>query len=142
MSTREHLLTVVEPTTGGDSTLSLADDTVARGGAASVVMVITDRVQRDIRDFAESEGLSWNEAETLALEQLRSHYADHLGAVRAGDTPVTVTSLGELGANVRGRLGEGITAVAVPERLLSKFSVHEFTNSTGLPVIVAPSRAA
>ena len=45
MTKPEHLLTIVEPTHGGDTTLDLAHEAVARGGTATVLMVITERVR-------------------------------------------------------------------------------------------------
>ncbi len=40
MSKNEHVLTIVEPTIGGDTTLDIARDIVARGGTTSVLMVV------------------------------------------------------------------------------------------------------
>ncbi len=136
MSTLEHLLTVVEPTTGGDGALAIADDTVATGGTARVVIVITDQVQRDIRNFADSEDLGWDEAETEALSQFRAFYTDRTGA-----TPLVLNQMGKLDHQLRNQVTPDVTAIALPERLLSHFSVQDFTNSTGIPVIVTPTRA-
>ena len=79
MAKREHLLTLVEPTKGGDATLDLAHNTVERGGDATVVMVITDRVRRDISDYAASENLDRADAEGRALTQLDSYCRTRVG---------------------------------------------------------------
>lgn len=135
MTPREHLLTIVEPTIGGDATLDLAEDTVARGGTAKVVMIITDRVQRDIRDFAAAEDLAWNDAQSQALDRLRSFYAARTGAIS-----VFVTAAGQLDEQLRGHVTPDTTAIAIQEQLLANFSVQAFTKATGIPVIVAPSK--
>ena len=137
MTNREHLLTIVEPTTGGDATLELAHETVARGGSASVVMVITDRVQRDIRAFADSEDLDRGEAEALALDQLRNHCSD-----RVGGSPELATHYGALGSNVVKYVTADTTAIAIPERLVADKFVQRIVTYSGRPVIVAPSRIA
>lgn len=137
MSNHEHLLTIVEPTTGGDATLELAHETVARGGSASVVMVITDRVQRDIQAYAESEDLGRAEAEAMALEQLRAFCSD-----RVGGSPTLATHYGSLGSNVVKYVTSDTTAIAIPERLVSNKLVERIVTYSGRPVIVAPTQKA
>ncbi len=135
MSHPEHLLTIVEPSPGGDTTLDLARDTVARGGTATVLMVITDRVKRDIRNFAESEGLAIGEAEAIALEQLQTQCQD-----RIGDVPWLVTKYGAIGSDVVQYVTADTTAVAIPARLVTDKLVERIATYSGRPVIVAPYR--
>ncbi len=134
MTKREHLLTLVEPTKGGDATLDLAHSTVERGGDATVVMLITDRVRRDISDYATSENLDRAEAEGRAMDQLDRYCRSRVG----GDTTV-VASYRWPHTDVAKLVTPGITAIAVPERLVSKRSVRKLVKRTGLPVVVAPS---
>lgn len=133
----EHMLTIVEPAPGGDGTLGLAHETVARGGKASVVMVVTDRVLRDIRAFAESEDLGQGEAEALALDQLRAHCSD-----RIGGSPKLDTYYGTLGSDVVKYVSADTTAIAIPERLVADKLVQRLAVYSGRPVIVTPGRAA
>lgn len=135
MSKHEHLLTIVEPTPGGDTTLDLANETVARGGTASVVMVVTDRVVRDIRAYATAEGLGVGEAEAIALDQLRSQCNDRIGGTRC-----LMTHTGPLGNDVVKYVTASTTAIAIPGRLVTDKLVERLATKTGLPVIVAPNR--
>lgn len=137
MPKREHLLTLVEPTTGGDNTLDVAKETAARGGDVSVVMVITDRVRRDICDYAKSEDLDHADAEELALGQLQSQCSS-----RVGGSPRVMTHFGPVRSNVVRYVTPETTAIAVPERLAAGNLAQLLTVYTGLPVIVTPSRAA
>ncbi len=137
MSKNEHLFTIVEPTIGGDTTLDIARETVARGGTASVLMVITDRVQRDIRAFAESEELALGEAEAQALDQLRTTCSN-----RIGGSPRLETHFGAIGSEVVKYLTADTTAIAIPAPLATSRLVERIVAYSGRPVIVAPSRVA
>ena len=135
MAKKEHLLTIVEPTDGGDSTLDLAHDVVNRGGDASVVMLITDRVRRNIADFASSENIGFGDAAAIAMEQLNRRTAERIGGTSSIQTYYeTRNQVGE----ITEWLSPDTTAIAVPERLLSTRSIRKLSNSTGLPVVVTP----
>lgn len=133
MANTEHLLTIVEPTTGGDTTLDVARDVISRGGRASVVMVITDRVRRDIEAFAKAEGLDPLAAEGIALHRLHERYST------GGEV---ATHFGPLGAGLVQRLAADATSIAIPEGLLSRRLVERVVAASGRPVIVAPARRA
>ena len=137
MTKHEHLLTIVEPTSGGDSTLDLAHETVARGGTATVLMVITERVERDIRAYAESEGLDVGEAEAIVLDQLRSQCSDRIGGVTW-----TVTRFGPVRSDVVKYITAETTAIAIPASLVTGKLVERIAIYSGRPVIVAPNRVA
>lgn len=131
----EHVLTIVEPTAHGDSTLDLAHDVVARGGRASVVMVITDRVDADIDGYAESENLSRTEAETQAFEQLAGYCANRIG----GEVPTIVERFGWLGVDIRRHITDDVTSVAIPAGLLGKRDLARIERRLGRPVVVTPA---
>ena len=133
----EHILAIVEPTIGGDATLDLAHETLTRGGTASVVMVITDRVQRDISAFAASEELDRGDAEARALEQLRAHCLDRIG----GEARLE-THYGSIGSDVVRYITADTTAIAIPARLASDKLIERIVAYSGRPVIVAPSLVA
>jgi hypothetical protein len=137
VANHEHLLTIVEPVPGGDTTLDLAHETVERGGTARVVMVITDRVRRDISAFAKSENLDLSDAETLALDRLRTQCAD-----RVGGSPTVETYFGNLAVGLRDHLTDGTTAIAVPKHLGAGRRIRRTAAKAGIPLIVTPKRAA
>lgn len=137
MTKREHLLTLVEPTTGGDATLDLAHSTVERGGDATVVMVITDRVQRDIDAYAASENLDRPDAEGRALTQLDNYCRSRVG----GSTNVETRYSGPR-TDVAELVTPEITAIAVPEGLMDQRAIGKLVKRTGLPVVVAPAATA
>lgn len=136
MAKREHLLTIVEPTKGGDATLDLAHNTVERGGDATVVMVITDRVRRDIDAYAASENLDRADAEGRALNQLDNYCRD-----RVGGSADVVTRYSGPRTNVAELITPEITAIAVPEGLIGQRAIAKLVKRTGLPVVVTPARA-
>lgn len=137
MPTNEHLLTIIEPAPGGDSALELARQTIARGGCASVVMIITPRVQRDIQAFAASEDLWKGDAEALALDQFREQCREATG----GD-PAIAVHYGALGSEVVQYVTSDTTAIAVPATLVSDKLVERLTAYSGRPVVVAPATYA
>jgi hypothetical protein len=137
VANREHLLTIVEPSPGGDSTLDLAHETVERGGTASVIMVITDRVQRDIRDFAQSENLHERDAEALALDRYREYCT-----TRVGGSPRVEVHFGNLVTGVHNHLTADTTGIAIPRRLSSLRRIRRFAARAHIPVFVTPNRAA
>lgn len=137
MSTREHLLAIVEPAPGGDAILDLARDTVARGGTVSVVIAVTERVQRSIRALVESEELAHGEAEARALDQLRAYCAERVGGNFKLDTYI-----GTPGTDVVRYVTVETTAIALPARLAGNRLVERLAAYTGMPVIVIPSLSA
>lgn len=137
MSTNEHLFTIIEPAPGGDSTLDVARQTIARGGSASVALVITPRVEQDIQDFAASEDIGSGQAETLALDQFLERYRQAIG----GD-PTIAVHYGTLGSDVLKHMPPNTTAIAVPANLAKDRIVERLAAYTGRPVIVAPARRA
>lgn len=134
----EHVLAVVEPTTGGSAALDVAHDVVARGGRASVVVLITDRVAADIRDYAAAEELSSHEAEAAAIEQFTAQCRDRIGA----DVPTIVERHGWLGTDIRRHISSEITTVAVPEGLVGRRGLDKIASRLGRRVVVTPSNAA
>ena len=137
-TTREHLLAIVEPTIDGDTTLEIARGVVERGGTASVVLMITPRVRRDISAYARGADLGIGDAEQYALDRF-THTCHQL----VGDgvtTSVAPTSV--RGRALRRYVTPDTTAIAIPAGLAKNWSVRRLTSATGLPVVVTPRRAA
>jgi hypothetical protein len=135
----EHLLAVVEPIADGDAPLDFARDVVARGGRASVLMLITDRVRADIRDYAEVIDLpDYAEAEARAIERLTAICGERIGV----EVPTAVARFGWLGVDFRRYISEEITSVAVPEAIVGRRGVDRMLGRLGRPVVVTPQLAA
>ncbi len=137
MSTSEHLLTIIEPVPGGETTLELARRTIDRGGTASVVILITARVQRDIEAFAAAEDLWRGDAEALALDQFRARCRAALG-----DEARIAVSFGAPGSNLVRYVTSDTTAIAIPTTLVHERLVERLAAYSGRAVIVAPARYA
>lgn len=137
MSYRENLLTIVEPSTGGDATVELAREAVLRGGRASLLLVITDRVERDIQAFADAEELPYGRAEAIALQRLADDYV-----ARIGGSPRIFTHYGALGTDILKYVGADTTAIAVPASMAAGGVVQSIVAYSGRPVVVAPSPLA
>lgn len=134
----DHLLAVVEPAGTGDTALDLASDVVARGGRATVVLLITARVEDDIRRFAASENLDYSMAERHAIERLTTYCSDRIGA----EVPTHVEWVDDgHEIDIHRHLADHITAVALPTSLPVR---HPGRLATSLhrPVVFMPDRAA
>jgi hypothetical protein len=138
MQTHEHLLAVVEPTEGGEAALDLAVDVVARGGRATVMVVVTKQARDDFRRFADSEDLSPYDAETIAVDRLADTYNARIGGVE-GILTNSVASSSEL---LRAVTATGATSVAVPQHLATRREMGKLVHNSHVPVLVAPNRAA
>lgn len=138
MNHLEHIVAIVQPTGRSDSTIDVARDVVVNGGRATVVMLITDRVRKDIRDFADAENLSIGEAEAIALDRLREGY---VAAIGAGHTDVVVSTVSDAQWQVQPALTTA-TKIAVGEDALNRHALNRLASGTTVPVIVAPPRAA
>ena len=138
MNNLEHIIAIVQPTNREDTTVDIARDVVANGGRATVVMLITDRVRKDIREFAEGEGLSLGEAEAMAIDRMSD---DYIEAVGPGRTRVIVSTMSS-GLSSQHPSLAGATTIAVGEQALSQPSLQRLVSGATIPVIVTPTRAA
>ena len=139
MQTREHLIALVEPTREGEAPLAMATDLVARGGKATVMLVVTDRARDEFRRFADSEHLGHGHAERMAVDRLTASYTSRVG----GDTDTivadsTMSSNDLLGAAT----ASGATSIAIPQHLATRPELHEIVSGSPVPVLIAPNRAA
>jgi hypothetical protein len=134
----EHVLVVVEPTTGGDGPLQLAHDVVARGGRASVLMLITSRVDDDIRAYAASEDLSFAAAEADAIARLGEYCTSQIGAA----VPTNVARFGWSAVDLRRFVAADVTTVAVPEQLFEGRRLRQLAAQVDRPLVTVPALAA
>lgn len=135
MTKQEHLLTIIEPIPGGDTTLDLAHETVVRGGTATVVVVVTDRAERAIKHYAETAGIGVGEAEAITFSRLRTQCHD-----RTGDVQLVIARRGSISSDVVQYITANTTAVAIPASLVTDKLVERIATYSGRPVIVAPYR--
>lgn len=139
MQTREHLIAIVEPTVEGEAPLALATDLVARGGKATVMLVVTDRARVEFRRFADSENLGHGHAERIAVDRLIDSYKSRVGGDDT-DTIVadsTTSSKGLLSAATASRA----TTIAIPQHLATGPQLHEIVSGSPVPVLIAPRAA-
>lgn len=138
MTTREHVLAIVEPTSASNGTLDLARSVVDRGGRASVAVIFTKRLRQDIDSFARHANLGIGDATEIALSHLTHAYEKRGGAA----TTVSIVGEATLEHDVRRHIAPGTTSIAIPARLATRRTVRRLTSRTGLPVTVAPRDAA
>lgn len=136
MTTRQHLLAIVEPTPDHDATLDLARSVVDQGGQASVVVMITNRVRRDIGAFARQADLGLGDATEMAIDRLTGACERQVGS----PTAVSIAHTPVLGPEVHRYVTPDTTTIAIPSQLASGRTVRRLTSATGLPVLVAPRR--
>lgn len=137
MQTREHLLAVVEPTAGGEATLALANELVARGGKATVALVVTDGVREGFRHYADAENLGEGHAEAVAVSRLMDVYRARVGGDDTGAIVTeSATSSGDL---LDAATGTGVTSIAIPQHLATERDLHGLMSESLVPVVVAPA---
>lgn len=142
MQTREHLLAVVEPTLQGEAPLAIANELVGRGGKATLLLVVTDRVRDEFRRFADAENISAGHAEAVAIDRLTDSYTSRVG----GDTATIATIVTASAPSSRAVLGAATasraTSIAIPHDLASRGELRKLVTGSHVPVTVAPRRAA
>ena len=137
MQTREHLLAVVEPTAEGQATLALANELVARGGKATVALVVTDGARESFRRYADAENLSEGHAEAVAVGRLMDVYRARVGG---DDTGALVTESATSSGDLLGAAaGSGVTSIAVPQHLATTRDLRGLMSESLVPVVVAPA---
>jgi hypothetical protein len=140
MHTREHLIALVEPTLEGETPLALATDLVARGGKATVMLVVTDRARDEFRRFADSENLGHGQAETIAVDRLTASYKSRVGG---DDTDMIVADSTTSSNDLLGAAtASGASSIVIPQHLATRPELHELVSESPVPVLIAPKRAA
>src|SRR5665811_1756496 len=118
MKTQEHIVAVVEPTRDGEATLDIAHEVVNRGGRATVVVLVTRKTIRDIRDFAEAENLTLPDAKEAYVERLIETYSSRVGGL---DTSAIVAEGDYSGRAAFDRAVRTCpTTIAIPQSLANR----------------------
>lgn len=138
MKAQEHIVAIVDPTRDEDSTIELAQEVVARGGRATVIVLASKETISAIADFARSEDLTVPDATEIYLERLASMYASRFG--QSAPTIFTNADSGKFVFDTAAR--SAATLVAMPQRLASKRAWRTSVASSQVPVLIAPPKAA
>lgn len=135
---KEHTLAVVEPSLDGDSTLEIAKDTLARGGDATIVILLGRETTANIAAFAAAENLGLADGRAIYLERLSEMYT-HL----FGDRVRFVVDGRHADRDVFKEVERGhATSVIMPQRLVSYRNWKSAVSKSQVPVLLAPPKAA
>ncbi len=136
MNPQEHIVAVVDSTHGEDSTLHLARQVVARGGRATVVVLVNGTIANDIRRFAEAENLTFPAAREICFERLSRIYSSRVGG---SDTSAVIADGDYTGRSVFASAEKaGATTIAVPRNLAHRPSWRGPVAHSRVPVLIAP----
>jgi hypothetical protein len=134
----EHIVAVVIPTAEGESTLDAAQDTVSRGGRASVVVLLTKETIGDIRKFAEVEELTFPDAREIFIERLTDSYATRVGIGESSVVTLDIYS----GRSVIENAQTHATTIAMPQKVANRRGWRSSIARSRVPVLISPTRAA
>ncbi len=138
MTTTEHIVALIDPSDDHDTTLDVTRGVVERGGEATVVVLVTRHVRSSIAAYAHGARLRPGDAEEHALGRFVHRAADRAG----GGVHATVVHNPARHLDLTPYLRPETTVIAVPERLMTAHRLRRLASRTGLPVVVAPRRAA
>lgn len=136
---KEHTIAVVEPSIDGDSTtVELARETVARGGDATILVLIGRETMDNVTAFSKSENLDIHDGRAIYFERLAKGYEDLFGA--------RVKLIAD-GAHAErfvfdAASQEQATSVVMPQRLVGRRNWKSAVSKSQVPVLLAPPKAA
>jgi hypothetical protein len=135
-STNEHVVAIIDNLTGEEAALQLVSNSLSRGGTATVVVLLTSRVRRTIRDMAREQQISPTAAEQFYVDRIR----ETVNNVTGGNVPVVTRR----SSRVHGVLGSATqaTAMAIPTSIAGRRGWGRALATVPIPVTVTPSRAA
>jgi hypothetical protein len=137
MTHREHLLTIVEPSTTGEAPLELANDLVARGGKATIVVLLTDEARADFRRFADAQDLDLHHGEAVAIDRMLEVYTARVGG---SDTESIVTSARSSASDLLTMAADAdATSIAIPQQLAGRRGARKLISESPVPVLVTPA---
>ena len=137
MPLREHLLAVVEPNEAGEASLDHATDLVARGGKATVVLLVNEQVRDDVRQFSESEDLDPYTGHAMALDRLVEHYTSRVGG--ADTEAIVVDSANSARDLLDVAARSHVSSIAIPQQIVSRRPLRKLVSHAHVPVLVTPA---
>jgi len=140
MNNREHMVAVVDPTVGEDSTLDLAQEVANRGGRVTVMVLASRNTVAGMSAFADSEDLPLPDAREIYLERLAAQYTERFGSHQAAATILTGSDASRFVFATAARTAA--TMIAMPQRLAARRGWRSSVAKSPVPVLIAPPRAA
>ena len=140
MKSQEHIVAVVESPRDGETTLDIAQEVVKRGGRATVVVLVTARMEKHIRNFAESENLTFPDAREIYVARLSEMYSSRVGGQ---DTFAIVAEGDYSGRSVFKRIAKADpSTIAVSQSLAHRRGWRGSVARSHVPVLIAPAAVA
>jgi hypothetical protein len=136
MTNREHLLTFIVPNKAGETPLDIAADSVARGGKATLVVLLDKEAHKDFRRFAEAEDLDAATGEAIARERMIDFYTSRVGGV---DTDTVLAESNSTLDMVRTVEATHATSIVIPQELAARSDLRQFVSGARVPVLIAPA---
>lgn len=134
----EHTLTVVEPTIDGAATIDAARETRARGGDATIVLLLGRETEANIAAFANAEDLTIADGREIYFQRLTETYEKLTGGKVAlvFDGPTISRWVFDRAAR------DHATSVVIPQRLVNRRHWKSSVAKSQVPVLLAPPKAA
>jgi hypothetical protein len=135
---KEHTLAVLEPTLDGDITVNIAKETIARGGDATIIVLLGRETEASIAAFANAEDLTFADGREIYLNRLAAMYTELFG-----DRVRFVADGRHADRHVFDEAIRGhATSVIVPQRLVGHRNWKTAVTKSQVPVLLAPPKAA
>jgi hypothetical protein len=135
---KEHTFAVVEPTVDGDTTVNFARETLARGGDATIIVLLGRETVANIAAFARAEDLSEADGREIYLERLEEMYTNMFGSRVRFVADGWHAERAVFAEATRGNA----TSVVVPQRLVSQRNWKSAVSKSQVPVLLTPRKAA
>ncbi|MGA9278999.1 hypothetical protein, partial [Ilumatobacter sp.] len=133
---REHLLTFVVPNKAGETPLDYAAASVARGGRATLVVLLDKQTRQDFRRFADAEDLDRPAGEAIARDRLIDLYSARVGGA---DTETVLTDGIDSRDLARTAEAAHATGIVIPQSLAARSDLRTFVSGAQVPVLIAPA---
>lgn len=141
MTTREHIVTVVDGGYGGDAPLDIAQRAAAHGGRATLMVLLSDQDHRNIRALAASEEMALGAAEARYIEDTIAALTAQVGGEKT--TAIVGVRSHEHRDLADMALGtDGATTVVIPQRIAGRRPWRNVLHHARIPVVVTPPHAA
>lgn len=137
MQLSDHLLAVIEPNETGEASLDIATDHVARGGTATLLILLDKQARDDFRRFADAEDRHVYNGEAVALDRLVNTYTARVGPE---NTEAIVANSSHSSRDLLHVAAEShATSIVIPQQVAARRSLRKLVSDTTLPVLIAPA---
>jgi len=137
MQSNDHLLAVVEPNKSGEASLDIATDHVARGGTATLLILLDKQTRDDFRQFADAENRHVYNGEAVALDRLVNTLTARVGREH---TEATVAYSSQSSRELLDVAAEShATSIVIPQQVAARRGLRKLVSETTLPVLIAPA---